>query len=93
MEVPSIIRTDAVFLGRLSAELAAVSLLVCVALLLVNEASFWSRWNALWAIGIPFAVSYAFNRDPRRQAITGFCLVPWSLLSIFVGIATFAIEP
>ncbi|WP_324698653.1 hypothetical protein [Novosphingobium sp. RL4] len=93
MEVTSIIRTDALFIGRLFAQLAAVALLVCAALLLVNESSFWSRWNMLWALGIPFAVSYAFNRDTRRRVITGLCLVPWSLLSVFVGIASFAIEP
>jgi hypothetical protein len=93
MEVTSIIRTDALFLGRLFAQLAAVTLLVGAALLLVNEANFWSRWNLLWAIAVPFAVSYAFNRDARRRVIIGFCLVPWSLLSIFVGVASFAIEP
>ncbi|MBB4859154.1 hypothetical protein HNO88_002480 [Novosphingobium chloroacetimidivorans] len=93
MEGTSIIRTDAVFLVRLLAQLTAVTLLVCVALLMVNEASFWSRWNLLWVAGIPFAVSHAFNRDARRRAIMGFCLIPWSLVSIFVGIASFAIEP
>ncbi len=93
MEATSIIRTDAVFLRLLYAQLAAVTMLVFVALLLVNEASFWSRWNLLWAIGFPFAVSYAFNRDARRRVITGFCLIPWSVLSVFVAIASFAIEP
>ncbi|PZQ53824.1 MAG: hypothetical protein DI555_15230 [Novosphingobium pentaromativorans] len=93
MDVTSIIRNDTVFLGRLFAQLAAVTILVCAALLLVNEASFWSQWNMLWALGVPFAVSCAFNRGVRRRVITGFCLVPWSLLSVFVGVVSFAIEP
>jgi len=93
MEVTSIVRTDAVFLGRLFAQMAAVTLLVCGALLVVNEVSFWSRWNMLGAIALPFAVAYPFNRDARSRAITGLCLVPWSMLSIFVGVAVFAIEP
>ena len=93
MEVTSIIKTDAVFFGRLFVQLTGVTLLVFAALLLVNEASFWSRWNMLWVLGGPFVVSCAFNRDARSRVITGFCLVPWSLLSVFVGIASFAIEP
>lgn len=93
MEVTSIVRTDAVFLGRLFARMAAVTLLVCGALLIVNEFSFWSRWNVLWAIALPFAVAYPFNRDARHRTITGLCLVPWSVLSIFVGVAAFAIGP
>ncbi|MFK4870772.1 hypothetical protein [Novosphingobium sp. ZW T3_23] len=93
MEATPIIRTDAVFLARLFAQFATVTLLVFGVLLLVNEVSFWSRWNLLWVIGIPFGVSYAFNRDGRRQVTTSFCLVPWSLTSVFVGIASFAIEP
>lgn len=93
MIVASPFRTDALFLARTFAQMLAVSLLVCAAVLVVNGLSFRSRWNWLWVLGIPFAVAHSFNRNGQISAITGFCLVPWSLLSLFIGIALFTVEP
>jgi hypothetical protein len=87
------LESDAWFLGRVFAQMVAVSVLICTAALIVDALGFWSRWNLLWVMGIPFVISRSFYRKGWAPAIAGFCLVPWSLLSLFVAIAWFTIEP
>jgi len=77
-----------IFVARAILQMAITSFLGGAGLILIDAAKFRSGWNALWMLGIPFAVAWTFN--PKREfeaglwPLAGLFLLLWSWLSMSV---------
>ena len=77
--------------------IAVVTLLLSIAILMVDRLNYRSGWNVLWMLAIPFGVAKLFDRGVDRGGgtwpLVGLYLLLWSMFAMGAFAALFGIGP
>jgi len=85
--------TSMTFASRSLLQIVLVATLIAAFTFATSLANFRSVWNVLWMVGIPFAVSKAFDQDDGVWLLTGLWLLLCSIAAMVSTAALFGLGP